>query len=145
VSLEAVFAAYPPLLPNDVTFVGPDKRNEQARPPRISWNPKRARHLDPRETGVVITRQWEIDVEIWGTSLTETEALVHAFIATTHDLCSRFSYGLGDEDWNTGGVSAEGCLCSLTMRLKVPVLKTEYPSIPVTAAAPSFTMGNTQV
>jgi hypothetical protein len=145
-ALEEVFAAYAPRLATiaGLAFVGPGQVDDNAKHPRISWNPKRANHLAPKETGVILTRQIAIEVEVWGGDLTQTEYLLHRFIATTHDLCSRFSYGFGSEEWLTGGSTASGCVCKLTLLLQVPVLKTEPASKPVNFQV-THTMGETQV
>jgi hypothetical protein len=138
-------AAFEPLLPSTVKFVGPERKDDQSTAPRISWHPKRERHLPPKELGIVLVRECAIEVEIWGDDLAQTEELLGKFLAVTHDLCSRFSYSFGSGEWITGGVSASGCIHRLNLLLQIPVPKTELPSRPVTAFTATHTMGNTQV
>lgn len=131
-SLESIFASYAERMPG-VPIVSPADKEDTTKPPCITWDPKSASHMAPKGLGPMLTRQWTIRVEIWGEGLTETEQLTDRFLAATQDLLSRFSYGLGEEQWNTGGVSAKGCTCIMTMRLQTPVLKTFTPSVPIVA------------
>ncbi len=145
-SLQAIFDAYPPLLAMpQVAFKGPKQWAEQNKPPRIAWKPEGVNHLPPRETGVILTRQWRIKVEIWGRDLGDTEALLNKFLAVTHDICSRFSFATsGSETWDVGGSTADGCKCDLLLLLQVPVMKTQLPSRPITDFNATHTMGDTQ-
>jgi hypothetical protein len=150
-SLQAIFDAYPPLLLalaglDDVRFVGPKQWAEQAKPRRIAWKPAGVTHLPPKETGMVLVRQWRVNVEIWGKDLTDTEVLVEKFLAVSHDILSRFSFGTsGSETWDVGGSTADGCKCDLVLLLQSPVLKTQPRSRPITDFIATQTMGDTTV
>jgi hypothetical protein len=150
VSLESIFAGFPERLPPGVTFGDPSKVNDTAKPPRITWYPKRANHLAPRglggrDTSPMNDRQWTIFVEIWGESLTGAEQLTNDFLAVAQDLLSKHSYSNSTEDWDVGGVTSKGVLCLLSFQLRTPILKTVIPTVPVTGFEPTFVMGETQV
>jgi hypothetical protein len=95
-------------------------------------------------SGPMLTRRWDIRVEIWANDLTETEDLTNAFLAVTHDLLSRHGYALGKETWVTEEPSFKGCICVLDLALLTPIPKTALVNRPVTLE-PTFRMGESLV
>lgn len=150
-SLQAIFDAvgarlqglvgkdYPALL-----FVGPDDRDDQSRATRICWKPgTQATHQAPRRIGggpgndgPILTRIWVIEVEVWGASLAETEALVNAFLSAGHDVLTQNGYIPGGEAWRLGGTAGgQGVLCMIGFQLAVPIPRVPIPTVPMPAIA----------
>lgn len=130
-SLEEIFAPFAAALgPENCRFVGPNRVDDSSKPPRISWQPVKAKHLPPArlrggpgDDGAVLTRQWLIQAEVWGTDLANAEALADRFMATAHELLSQHSYQPGEEDWNPGGVTAHGARCLISFFINRPILR----------------------
>lgn len=128
-----VFAAYPERLAAELPDLPPIAFGKPrdigiAASPRITWEPKGRTILAPKGLGVLGTGEWRILVDIWGESDEQTLQLANAFHAVTHDLLSRFGYGLSDEVWDIGGETTPGALCRLTLRLQQPIEKSFIPS-----------------
>lgn len=140
-TLTAIFEPFADALgPENCAFVGPDKVDSAGRPPRISWNPIEADHLAARRTGglagddgPILTRRWLIQIDIRGKNLDDTERLADLFLATAHDLLSQHTYKPGKEQWNPGGVTANGSHCLMVIAIERPVLRT--PAITQTIGA----------
>lgn len=141
-SLAEIFARFeePGWLPDGVLFVGPDRRDDTARPPRISWEPATGLHTKPRrlgggpgDDGEIMQRQWGIKVEIWGNDLTETEKLANVFLGAAHELLSGAGYNGGQEIWRPGGTTAKGSVCEVLFHLLTPVPRLPKPTRPITA------------
>jgi hypothetical protein len=115
-------------LPDGVAMVGPDRIDDSARAPRIAWRPVGAVHTaarrlggGPGDDGDIMSRQWSIEVDVWGTDLDNTIVLVDAFLAAAHELLSKAGYNGGREVWNVGGVTASGARCVISFQLITPV------------------------
>jgi hypothetical protein len=146
VSLETIFAPFQDRLGADVKFEGPARTDDNAAPPRITWEPATRTHQKPQGLqGSFLTGRWGIRVDIWGKDLSNAVELADRFLAVANELLSRNSLGLGQEVWNTGGATARGTHCVLLVTIDVPILKTAIPSRPITAIDPTYTMGDTQV
>lgn len=123
----------------ELLFAGPGERYDTSRPRRITWSPFRATHMTPgetggrtRERGPLLRRRWLIAVDIWGQGLEDTEHLVDLFIGVAHLKLSQNGYQPGEEDWNPGGVTADGSVCRYVFPLLTPIRRLPEETVPVT-------------
>jgi hypothetical protein len=151
VGLRAVFDAIAEILGPTVTFVGPERALDNSKPPRISWDPKAGKQIDPSRTGGgpgddghIMAREWSVEIEVWGEDFDATEELANAFLAAVHDTVTRFSYRPGEEQWDTGGVTAKGARCLMALSIVAPIPRTAEATIRPTIAV-AFRMNNTEL
>lgn len=133
----------------DLLFVGPEQRDDESRPRRIMWRPAGpAAHAAPKRIGggpgndgPILSRVWTIEVEVWGDTLTETEALVNAFLSAAHDVLSQHGYSPGGEAWMVGGrAGGKGALCRMAFPLVVPIPRLRMPTVPVGAVNATYSL-----
>lgn len=131
--LAEIFEPIGEALKENCRFVGPERKDDNTAPPWICWNPIGSRLTEPKQVrgdaagaDPIYTRQWAIQVDVWGASLTATEELVDRFLAVAFEKLSRHSLGYQpqQEVWNPGGVTARGAECVLTIFIARPVLRT---------------------
>lgn len=135
-----------------VRFVGPDNADDTGDPPRVAWVPVGARRQSarrtgggPRDEGAIATRQWAIAIEVWGADLAHAETLVDQFLGVLHELGSHHTFPPdGEEVWDTGGVTARGATCRLTIFINAPVRRLSQPTRHVTPAA-TYKINDTEV
>lgn len=130
-ALRKVFESIAGEFEPDVRIVGPERKDDTSKPSRISWDPRGAKQEHPqrvgggaKDDGHIMTRHWLVEVEVWGEDFDATEALVDRFLAVMHDKCTAFSYRPGEEKWNTGGVSGNGCICTMMVTIVAPIQRT---------------------
>lgn len=142
--LAEIFEPIGEALKEDCRFVGPDRIDDNSAPPRISWNPLGSRLVEPNQirgddgNDPIFTRQWAIEVDVWGKDLAGAEALVDRFLAVAFEKLSRHSMGKlqpPTEAWNPGGVTARGVHCVLSLFVMRPVLRTPPRLVSPTAIA----------
>ena len=132
-----------------LAFKDPGRRADAGRPPQISWDPAEAAHdAATRITGAAgddgpfSTRQWAIQIDVWGKDLAETQILVDLFLATARRLLSRHSFRPGQEKWDTGGVSGNGVVCKAVIFIACPVMKIPQPYRRITEVDVTSSMGS---
>jgi hypothetical protein len=147
--LGAVFDAIAAEFEAEVRFVGPDRKDDNSSPGRISWDPRGAKHEPPQRTGGgagddghILTRHWLVEVEIWGDGFDDTQDLANRFLAVLHDKVTKFSYRPGEEKWNTGGNTANGCTCTMMIVIITPIPRTAARTARPTLSV-NFQMGDT--
>lgn len=147
-AIEAVFDGFQDALGVDVvTFAGPKQVDETAKPPRITWQPISARHTSPKridggpgDDGPILTREWLIKVDVWGSDLAETETLADLFLAIAHDKLSQYSYRPGEEPiWKATGQAGDGTVMQILFTVQSPILR--LPLRTVTLKQLRTTMG----
>lgn len=123
-------------------LIGDYKRQQNARPPRYVWVPtgdafgppmrsqRHLRHLYTRIAGV--------ECHLWGTSLADTEARLHALIAACHAV-GNTSFELRGDEWDRAQVNEAGQLVIVSMAWRIPVtdatLTTDRTTTKATAIA----------
>jgi hypothetical protein len=150
VSLERVIAAIEDRI-TGVKFVGPDRKADTDKPPRIGWEPRGDSYLPPQglggqgaESAPLATRQWTVLMEIWGETFAQTESITNELLAAVQDVVGRPNYGIAPGQWNTGGPTAKGCTYHLNLLLKLPVPRSVDPVRPVTSD-PTFKLNETPI
>lgn len=126
-------------VPADCSFAGPDKVDEYASPPRITWEPDEERITAPRAglggpgaSPAIWQREVTLFLKCWGETQSATEALYTEFIAAIHPVLSPFSYGLTGAKWVQAGVNAKGFVVVVALVLKMPIVRVE-PTAPISA------------
>jgi hypothetical protein len=131
--LAEIFEPIGEALKEDCRFVGPERKDSNSAPPWICWNPLGSRLVEPNQirgddgNDPIFTRQWAIEVEVWGKDLAALEALTDRFLAVAFEKLSRHSMGKlqpPEEIWNLGGVTPRGVQCMLRLFVLRPVLRT---------------------
>jgi hypothetical protein len=152
VSLENIFADFKTELAKvdpTLRFTGPAETDHESAPNRMNWAPVRATHAAPRGLGdatgggPLLTRRWDILVEIWGESITATEELANLFLNVAQRSLTQFGYAPGQEQWEPGGVTAKGALCKMLFPLLTPVPRRQLATRPITAINATPTIGAT--
>lgn len=129
--LRVVFDSISAELGPEVAFVGPERKDDQGKFQRISWDPKAAEQKPPQrigggpgDDGHIMSRHWIVEVEVWGKDFDSTEDLVNRFLSILHDKVTAFSYRPGEEKWNCGGVTAGGSTCTMMIVIVAPIPRT---------------------
>lgn len=153
-SLEDIFAPFVDAIEPDVcVFVGPQNIDDEAAPPRIAWKPVGARITDAKQIanstgdGPLGSRQWAIQVDVWGTDQGNAEALADLFLATAYRFLSKHSFKPqhSQETWNVGGVTGVGVTCTMVIYIERPILRTPAAIAKATAAIVKTGLGGDTV
>lgn len=150
-SLREIFALFEDpdqaWLPDGVRMAGPERRDDQSRKRRITWEPVSSVYTSPRrlgggpgDDGEIMQRRWTIKVEVWGSDLDDTLLIANAFLASAHELLSKHGFNGGQDEWNPGGVTASGCLCVIAFELLTPIPRRVKPTRKITEIVATATL-----
>jgi hypothetical protein len=122
--------------------IGADKAQKHGSPPRWVWIPTRDRFGPAERAGgrqrALFTRLCGVELQIWGTSLADTEARLHNTIAALH-LEGATSVQLEAAHWEPQSVQERGVLVVLQLTIKVPVTAAAAAVVQATQVGPDNT------
>jgi hypothetical protein len=148
--LEAVFAAFAPLIDDSVKFGGPEDWSRDKAPPAITWMPLSAKPNapqriggGPKDDGDLYSRQVAVAVRIWGETFAQAEALLVQFVNVGQRLYTQRSFLAGEEEWRIADTVGgwKGTICSLVVFVNVPLPRTQKPTQTITAITATYKLG----